>query len=196
MLATMKRMAVTLAIFGAALATLPAAAATLDEAEKALLSQPASTDRAFELGQAYRSSGEIARGVAFLTKFHKDHAPNPMSLVWQGSLKASASSAGEDMEQRLNMLQSGMADMDKAVRLFPDNRPVRLVRAVTISHFPSFLGMQAKAITDLEPLVRTPEGLSAGALASAREALARLYRQTGREQEAAALEAQTVGANR
>jgi hypothetical protein len=196
MLRMTMRLAATLTILTAALATLAAAAGGLDEAEKALLAEPASVDRAFELGQAYRAGGELARGVAFLTKFHASHKPNPMSLVWQGSLKASASSGGEDMEQRLNLLQSGIADMDKAVRLFPDNRPVRLVRAVTISHFPAFLGMQAKAITDLEPLVRSPEGLSTGAQASAREALVRLYRQTGREQEAVALETQTVGSNR
>jgi tetratricopeptide (TPR) repeat protein len=183
---TTMKLGAAVALF-TALGALPAAASDLAQMEKAVLAQPQNADAALELGQAYRTGGDIARGVAFLTEFHKTNPPNPMTLVWQGSLKSSASSAGEDMEQRLNLLQSGIADMDKAVRLFPDNRYVRLVRAVTISHFPPFLGMQAKAITDLELLVRTPEGLNAGAATSAREALARLYRQTGREKDAAAL---------
>lgn len=191
-----KTTAAALALLAFALGALGAAAASVDELEQAVLAQPESADRTFELAQAYRSSEQTARGIAFLTQFHKTHKPNPMSLVWQGSLKASASSKGDDMEQRLNLLQSGLGDMDKAVRLFPGDRRVRLVRASTISFFPSFLGMQPKAIGDLEQIVRSPEGLSAGAVANAREALARLYRQVGREQEAAALADAAAGAKR
>lgn len=185
-----------LALLGLALVALPAAAASVDELEKAVLAEPQSAERTFELAQAYRSSEQTARGIAFLAQFHKTHKPNPMSLVWQGSLKASASSKGDDMEQRLNLLQAGLGDMDKAVRLFPADPRVRLVRASTISYFPAFLGMQAKAIPDLEQIVHSPQGMSAGALANAREALARLYRQVGREQDAAALGAAAADAGR
>lgn len=184
-----------LALLTLALMALPAAAAaSLDELEKAVLAEPKSADRTFELAQAYRASQQAPRGIAFLAQFHKTHPPNSMSLVWQGSLKALASGQGDDMEQRLNLLQAGLGDMDKAVRLFPADRRVRLVRASTISFFPSFLGMQPKAIADLEQIVHSPDGLSAGAVANAREALARLYRQVGREQDAVALGVAAPGA--
>jgi len=173
-----------------------AGAPTLDEREKAVLAQPQSADRAFELAEAYRASKDLRRGVAFFTEFHKTHPPNTMSLVWQGSLKSAASATGDDMEQRLDLLQSGIADMDRAVRLFPEERRVLLVRAVTTSHFPSFLGMQAKAIRDLESVLTASDRLSPGAMASARDALARLYRDTGRTAEADKLLARQAGEGR
>ena len=142
---------------------------SLDEREKAVLSQPDSADRAYELAEAYRETGELKRGVAFFTEFHKTHKPNTMSLVWQGSLKSAASATGDDMEQRLDLLQSGVSDMDRAVRLFPEEPRVLLVRAVTMSHFPAFLGMQAKAIKDLESILAASGRLSPGAVAAARD---------------------------
>src|SRR5207245_160781 len=169
---------------------------SLDEREKAVLSQPDSADRAYELAEAYRETGELKRGVAFFTEFHKTHKPNTMSLVWQGSLKSAASATGDDMEQRLDLLQSGVSDMDRAVRLFPEEPRVLLVRAVTMSHFPAFLGMQAKAIKDLESILAASGRLSPGAVAAARDALARLYRETGRAADADGLAAGKAGANR
>ena len=41
---------------------------SLDEREKAVLSQPDSADRAYELAEAYRETGELKRGVAFFTE--------------------------------------------------------------------------------------------------------------------------------
>lgn len=157
---------------------------SLDEREKALLAQPESGERAFELAEAYRAAGELQRGIAFLGEFHKTHSANTLSLVWQGSLKTAASAKGDDMEQRLDLLQSGIADMDRAVALFPKEPRVLLVRAITMSHFPGFLGMQPKAIHDLEAVLGQSAGLTPGALAAAREALARLYRDTGRPADA------------
>lgn len=162
----------------------PAAAPSLDEREKALLAQPESGERAFELAEAYRASGELRRGIAFLGEFHKAHNPNALSLVWQGSLKTAASAQGDDMEQRLDLLQSGIADMDRAVALFPKDSRVLLVRAITLSHFPGFLGMQPKAIHDLEGVLAKSDGLTPGAFGAARAALARLYRDTGRPADA------------
>jgi hypothetical protein len=160
-----------------------AATTNLGALEKAAMAQPESPDRTHELAEAYRASGDLQRGVAFFTAFHKSHKPNALSLAWQGSLKTATSASGEDMEQRLDLLESGLADMDRAVRLFPEDLRVLLVRAVTMSHFPAFLGMQGKAVRDLETLVAA-DRLSAGARAAAREALARLYRETGRAGEA------------
>jgi hypothetical protein len=194
MMRTLVTAAALVAAFGVSIGH--AGAATLEEREKAVLAQPDSADRAFELAEAYRSAKELGRGVAFFSEFHKTHKPNSMSLVWQGSLKTASSASGDDMEQRLDRLQSGMADMDRAVRLFPEDRRVLLVRAVTMSHFPPVLGMQAKAIHDLESVLATGNRLSSGATASAREALARLYRDTGRASDADKLLAGQAGAVR
>ncbi len=192
-----KRMVTTVALaLASALAASPARTAGLEEREKALLAQPESAERAFELAEAYRASAELRRGIAFFTEFHRMHPPNSLSLVWQGSLKTAASAQGDDMEQRLDLLQAGIADMDRAVQLFPGDRRVLLVRAITISHFPAFLGMQPKAIRDLETVLATSEGLSSGALAAAREALARLYRDTGRPQDADKLGTARSGGDR
>lgn len=162
-------------------------APSLADREKALLARPDSAAAASELGQAYRAESQAARGVAFLERFHEKNPPNPMSLVWQGSLKAFLSSTGEDMEARLTLLEGGIADMDRAVRLFPDDPKVRVVRGVTVSYFPTFLAMHNKAIRDLEDALANP-AIGEGVRAAAREGLARAYRQAGRVADAEALE--------
>jgi hypothetical protein len=162
-------------------------AVDLDELEARLTADPADAATATRLASGYRSSDQVQRGVAFFERFHADHPPNAMSLVWQGSLKTQLSADGEDMEQRLNWLQSGLAEMDRAVRTFPDQPEVRAVRGITISRFPEFLEMYDKAIRDLEHVLADEKALDAGFRNAAREALAQAYRQAGREAEALAV---------
>ena len=156
----------------------------LDGMEARLMANPADAATAIRLADGYRSAGQIQRGVAFFERFHADHPPNAMSLVWQGSLKTQLSAEGEDMEQRLNWLQSGLAEMDRAVRTFPDQPEVRAVRGITISRFPQFLEMYDKAIRDLEYVLADGVALNDSFRSAAREALVRAYRQAGREAEA------------
>lgn len=160
---------------------------SLDVLEQALLDAPADAEAAFVLATAYRDADQHLRGVEFLSRFHESHEPNSMSLVWQGSLKTALSSNGGDVEKSLTLLQGGIGDMDRAVRLFPKDSQVRLIRGVTISFFPSFLEMSGRAISDLKKVLAV-EGLSAGSQSSARVALARAYRKAGREEEAEKVE--------
>lgn len=162
----------------------------IEDLEQQLLAQPESSQVAFDLAGVYREEGEIERGVEFFTRFHEAQKPNPMSLAWQGSLKTMMSASGNDLEERLNQLQSGVADMDRAARLFPDNVQVKLVRGITISNFPTFLGMAGRAIRDLNEVLESKDDQVAGAEGAVREALARAYRQAGREEDAVAVLAQ------
>jgi len=171
----------------AAVSAVPAAAAPAPELprlESQLLARPADGDLATRLANAYRSSGEVERGIRFFERFHAANPPSPMSLVWQGSLKAMLSASGDDMEARLNWLQSGIADMDRAVRTFPDRMDVRAVRGITVSNFPAFLAMHGKAIRDLEAALAAGDALTPGFRQAARDGLARAYRQAGREADA------------
>ena len=184
-----KRRVAAFAVVVSFLGTLASAAAepSLADREKALLATPDSATAAADLGSAYRAEEAAERGVAFFEQFHQKNRPNPMSLVWQGSLKALSSSTGNDMEARLTRLESGIADMDKAVQLYPEDPKVKVVRGVTVSYFPSFLGMHNKAIRDLEEALANPT-VTGGVRTVARDGLARAYRQAGRTADAKAIE--------
>ncbi len=164
-----------------------AANVALDELERGVLANPADVQATARLASAYREQGQTRRAVDFFTRFHQAHAPNAQSLVWQGSFKAMRASDETDIETRLNLLQSSMADMDRAVRLFRGDARTRAVRGISYSRFPAFLQMHAKAITDLETSLREPDGLSPGLRTAARQGLERAYRQAGRTADADAL---------
>jgi len=162
-------------------------AGTLDDLEKGVLANPTSGDSTWQLVKAYREGSEARRAVEFFTRFHETNKPNAQSLVWQGSFKASLASTEADMEKRMNLLQSGINDMDRAVRLFGDDVRVRAVRGVTLSRFPDFMQMYSKAIDDLEAALRKPEILSPGLQTTVRQGLAQAYRQAGRTTDADAI---------
>jgi hypothetical protein len=179
------RVACALLAFGLAGA---AAAATLDQLEQGALATPASADATWQLVKAYREQAANQRAVDFFTRFHQAHPPNAQSLVWQGSFKALLASKETDIEKRFDLLQTGTADMDGAVRQFSGDPGVRAVRGITLSRFPEFMKMSGKAIEDLETALRPGSGISDGLQAAAREALARAYRQAGRTADADALQ--------
>jgi tetratricopeptide (TPR) repeat protein len=164
-----------------------AAAATLDELERGVLAAPADVQATGRLAGAYREQGETRRAVEFFTRFHQTNQPNAQSLVWQGSFKAMCASTENDIETRMNLLQSGIADMDRAVRLFRDDSRARAVRGISYSRFPPFMQMHVKAIQDLEAALRAPDNLSPGLRTAARQGLERAYRQAGRTADADAL---------
>jgi tetratricopeptide (TPR) repeat protein len=181
------RKAVTAAILVLAVGGALAGAGTVDDLEKAVLANPAGDQPVWALAKAYREGGEARRAVDFFTKFHEANKPNSQSLVWQGSFKASLASTEPDMEKRMNLLQSGIADMDRAVRLFADDVRVRAVRGITLSRFPDFMQMYGKAIDDLEASLKKPETLSPTLQATVRQGLAQAYRQAGRTADADAI---------
>lgn len=165
-----------------------APAATLDQLEQTALSSPGNADATWQLVKAYREQAANQRAVDFLTRFHQANPPNAQSLVWQGSFKALLASKETDIEKRFDLLQTGTADMDGAVRQFAGDPGVRAVRGITLSRFPEFMKMSGKAIDDLEPALRPGAGLSEGLQAASREALGRAYRQAGRTADADALQ--------
>lgn len=165
-----------------------AGAATLDQLEQGALAAPTSADATWQLVKAYREQAANQRAVDFLTRFHEAHPPNAQSLVWQGSFKALLASKETDIEKRFDLLQTGTADMDGAVRQFAGDPGVRAVRGITLSRFPEFMKMSGKAIEDLETALRPGSGTGEGLQAAAREALARAYRQAGRTADADALQ--------
>jgi lipopolysaccharide biosynthesis regulator YciM len=171
----------TLALGGAA------AAGTVKELEKSVLAHPTSDGPVWDLAAAYREGDQAKRAVEFFTQFHQANPPNSQSLIWQGSFKCRAASEETDMEARMNLLQAGMVDMDRAVRLFPGDARVRALRGITLSRFPAFLQMHGKAIEDLEGALRTPAALSPGLQTTVREGLAQAYRQAGRTADADAM---------
>jgi len=185
---TAHRFLAAMLLFAAASAASAAVGDDTQKLEQQFLAQPGNSEAAFRLASSYRATKQAERGVTFFSRFHTNHQPTPMSLVWQGSLKTMMSSGGNDMEVRLNLLQTGVADMDRAVRLFPNNLQVKLVRGVTISNFPSFLEMRGKAIGDLTAALKAPAAIGPQSEALARQVLARLYRQDGQEEEARAVE--------
>jgi hypothetical protein len=163
-------------------------AAGLDQLEQRALAAPADADATWQLVKAYREEAANQRAVDFLARFHQANPPNAQSLVWQGSFKALLASKEPDMEKRFDLLQTGTADMDGAVRLFAGAPGVRAVRGITLSRFPEFMKMSGKAIEDLETALRPGAGLSDGLQAAARQALAQAYRQAGRTADADALQ--------
>jgi lipopolysaccharide biosynthesis regulator YciM len=164
-----------------------AAGGTLENLEKSVLLHPTSDQPVWDLATAYRESKQAPRAVEFFTRFHQANQPNSQSLIWQGSFKCRAASDEPNMEARLNLLQSGMADMDRAVRLFPDDTRVRALRGITLSRFPAFLQMHGKAIADLEGALSKPAAISPGLQTTVREGLAEAYRQAGRTADAEAV---------
>jgi tetratricopeptide (TPR) repeat protein len=177
---------------GVALAVLVAAAGgvwagTVEELEKAVLANPAGDQPVWALAKAYREGNDARRAVEFFTRFHEANKPNSQSLVWQGSFKASLATTETDMEKRMNLVQAGLADMDRAVRLFGEDVKVRAVRGITLSRFPDFMQMSGKAIDDLEAALKKPETLSPTLQATVRQGLAQAYRQAGRTAEADAV---------
>lgn len=183
------RMGVRAALAILALGGAVASGGTVEDLEKGVLANPTSDQPTWQLAKAYRDSGDAQRAVQFFARFHEANKPNSQSLVWQGSFKASLATKVADMETRMNLLQSGMADMDRAVRLFSDDVRTRAVRGITLSRFPDFLQMYGRAIDDLEACLRQPEALSpAPALQiTVRQGLAQAYRQAGRTVEAEAM---------
>jgi hypothetical protein len=165
-----------------------ASAAGLEQLEQRVLAAPADADATWQLIKAYREEAANQRAVDFLTRFHAAHPPNAQSLVWQGSFKALLASKETDMEKRFDLLQTGTADMDGAVRLFAGVPVVRAVRGITLSRFPEFMRMSGKAIEDLETALGPGTGLSDGLQAAARQALGQAYRQAGRTADADALQ--------
>jgi hypothetical protein len=165
-----------------------ASAATLDELERQALAAPADADATWQLVKAYREQAQSQRAVDFLARFHAAHPPNAQSLVWQGSFKALLASKETDIEKRFDLLQTGTADMDGAVRQFPGDARVRAVRGITLSRFPEFMKMSGKAIEDLETALRQGSGVSEGLQAAVRPALAQAYRQAGRTADADAMQ--------
>jgi lipopolysaccharide biosynthesis regulator YciM len=164
-----------------------ASGGTVEDLEKGVLAHPTSDQPTWELAKAYRESGDAQRAVQFFARFHEANKPNSQSLVWQGSFKASLAAKAADMETRMNLLQSGISDMDRAVRLFGDDVLTRTVRGITLSRFPAFLQMYGRAIDDLEASLRQPQALSPALQITVREGLAQAYRQAGRTAEADAM---------
>ena len=188
---TTRRTSLFAALLGVALPLVlagGASAAGLDQLEQGALAAPADADATWQLVKAYREQAANQRAVDFLTRFHAAHAPNAQSLVWQGSFKALLASRETDIEKRFDLLQTGTADMDGAVRLFAGAPGVRAVRGITLSRFPEFMKMSGKAIDDLETALGPGSGLSDGLREAARQALGQAYRQAGRPADADALQ--------
>ena len=184
---TTRRTSVCAALLGLALAG-TAAAAGLDQLEQRALGAPTDADATWQLVKAYREQAANQRAVDFLARFHAAHPPNAQSLVWQGSFKALLASKETDIEKRFDLLQTGTADMDGAVRQFGGAPGVRAVRGITLSRFPEFMKMSGKAIEDLETALGPGSGLSDGLREAARQALGQAYRQAGRTADADALQ--------
>jgi hypothetical protein len=105
-----------------------------------------------------RTEMAFASAEETFTKVLAVDPSNPRALVYRGEARImrGVMLIRRSLPSALEHFQSGMADMDSAVSIAPDDVMVRIVRGLSYVEFPPFYNKQAVAREDLEAALAHP----------------------------------------
>jgi tetratricopeptide (TPR) repeat protein len=110
--------------------------------------------------RAQRSDAALQLAQDTFTKVLEQDHDNPRGLIHHGEAETErgllAQAAGNARASSM-LFQRGMSDMDRAIRLAPEELDLRLVRGWMFAPWPPIVGTSRIAIDDLERVVRHPK---------------------------------------
>lgn len=127
--------------------------------ESKVAQQPDETDAQLDLAIAYHHLAQNGDKTAFedckaLFAQLVQHRPDdPMVLAYQGNFLTWHGKLERAIHNKLKYTKQGIAQLDRAISLAPDNLIVRWVRAMNSYHLPSFFGRLALCLTDFEFII-------------------------------------------
>lgn len=129
------------------------------ELEKALQQKPNDVQTLVALGKIYldqAAAGDAAaveKGMTYLDKALEIQSTNSVALAYRGSLWTIRGREASDPFDKMNFVEKGIDEMDRAVEMTPDNVTARLVRGVNSVKLPSLFNRLAIAIKDFSFLL-------------------------------------------
>lgn len=130
--------------------------------EEALRSNPGDVSLLMELGRLYHdkaAAGDadaIDKGFRCLDKLLNIDTANVVALAYRGDLWALRAGDSWWPPNKWSYLRKGVADLDLAVGLAPDNMMIRMLRGMNALAAPSFLGRLSIALEDFIVLLKHP----------------------------------------
>ncbi len=129
------------------------------EYEKVLEQNPSDYNTIKGLGIAYHTKAQkdakkfAPKAVEFLSKAHEINKNDKEAMCYLGSATTMMGKTTWNPIKKTSYVNKGIALMDKAVELDPDNVSVRMTRAMNSIRLPSMFSRRDIAVEDLEHLV-------------------------------------------
>lgn len=136
---------------------------TLTHAQGSPTSQQQTLDSGLQqlaAARATRSEAALGQAEAAFRKVLAQEPNNARALVHLGEVelfRGGRLAAQGQFGPATELIQSGIADMNRAVGIAPDQIEIRLTRGLSYAPFPAFYNLESVAREDLESTTRHPE---------------------------------------
>lgn len=111
-----------------------------------------------ELGLLYHTlavqneADASVKAVQLLTQYLDGQPPKPMLLALRGSAKSMMARDAEDLGDKMAFANQGIADLNEAIMLAPDNAQIRHIRIRVFAKLPAMFKKKSVVLSDIDYL--------------------------------------------